>query len=371
MVRIEFITLNIIGFIISGFSVYVTYNLYRKYRLNRTIGFIFTAFNILLWNIAHLLYDLIPSDNYNLARATFVMANVSGLFIILGVLFSFSVLRNESLDFKLVIYTFVLSMFVSAILVRSDWMDIVYHSEYESWNAEPFNGLLWNIYSLVIVIFLVIELYYPLAKYFVNNEGENRMMVLYLLILALLGPLSNTLLSLMLSLGLPPVTRYLIANLAFFGIFVIFYEHPFVGIQDKVEVRQILVSNDSGMPVLSSGDLGAAALSAGALHGINTILDEITGATSNFMTDEEESTRKIELSEERFFIIRQGNLISIFQYAQHSGVCIAKFKSLGRVLRPDKKELNQRMNDFINSFKEYFPNYKDLIDATMITSAIA
>jgi hypothetical protein len=363
------VLLNVAGLIISMFSVAVTYNLYRKYRLARTLGFLWTAAMIFLWNIAHILYDVIPGDAYDTARIAYVLAQVAGMFLILGVVFSFSVLRNESLSINTVFYSLILSFFLALLLARPDFMDIVYSVENESWNSEPQNGVVWGLYSLFILIFLALELYLPYIRFASGATGDSRKYTYILLVLSLIGPLANALLGLILSLGLPAVSRYLIANLAFLGIFYIYLEQPFVGIQDSVEVKQIMISNNAGMPVLTSADLGDAALQAGALHGINSILDEITGPGSNFVSEAEEATRKIELADERFYIIRIRDLVCIFQYSNHSGVCIAKFTSLGRILRDISDEDPTPIKTFISFYQDYFPDQSDLIGENMMTSA--
>ncbi|MCY3413322.1 MAG: hypothetical protein INQ03_16910 [Candidatus Heimdallarchaeota archaeon] len=363
------IIIDIIGIIISLFSVYVTYELFRKYRLRRTRIFIFTAINVLIWNICHILYSSIPADNYDAARVVYIIAQISGMLIIYGTVWVFSSLRNENIVINMVLYIAILTAFLTAVIIRDDFMNIVYDTTWGAWASATVSdtgSLVWNLYTLAILVMLVLELYLPLGRYYFIATGPSKKYTLYLILLAFVGPLANSLLPVLNSLELPPALRYIVANIGFLGVFWVFYKQPFVGIQDSVKITQILISNYAGVPVFTTASLESATLASGAIYGINAILGEITGQSeTDAFKDEEEATRKIELSTQRFFMAKIKEYFIIYQYESHSGVCISKFTSLARTFLEGDDE-DEQINRFKGLFVEYYPHYKDLMDTTKI-----
>jgi hypothetical protein len=364
-VSTTFAIIDSLSLAMSIFSIYVTYSIYQKYRLNRTIAFVVASVNIFIWNLCHVFYDLLPEDEIDIARIVWYVANISGALIIVATIHGFSSLRHEGLEWPLILYDVTVGVFLTAFLLRRDIFDLKYYEDTDSWNSDPVGNtgnLVWNMYIILLFIFLSKELFYPLIQAYSKSSGRNKQMIFVLILCSVLAMLSNLLLPVLDAFGWPQVIRYLVANSGILGIFLVLYRRPFIGFYDQVEIHQIIIATMHGVPVYSTGDVVDASLASGAIYGISSILDEIgTKAGIESAAENVELKRKIELATNRFFIISQTKSIIIFHYSQHSGVCISKFTSLARLFREGIYEPEELVGEFQSSFVDYYPDLVELI----------
>ncbi|MHA2251283.1 MAG: hypothetical protein ACXAD7_13050 [Candidatus Kariarchaeaceae archaeon] len=352
-----FLIIDLLSVIVSLFSIYVTYSIYQKYRLARTTAFIIAAINIFLWDLSHVFYDTIPSDNPDAAKIVWVIANISGALIIVATIQGFSSLRNEGLTYSLILYYVIIAIFLTTFLLREDLFYYKYFEDDKIWNSDPKNGVLWNAYIGILFIILTKELFYPLFQAYSKSTGSNKRMILVLIFSMVMAMLSNILLV----LDVPQVVRYLIANLGLLGVFWVLFKHPFLGFDDPVEIHQIIIANADGVPIFATSDVVDASLASGALFGISTILDEIGTKAGIEKASEIETTRKIELVTASFFIISMRNSIITYHYSQHTGVCVSKFTSLARLFRDDENDPEELIGVYQSAFVEYYPELSPLI----------
>ncbi len=365
-----FVIIDSLTVVISIFSIYVTFSIYQKYRLNRTIAFIIASINILLWNLSHVFYDVMSENDLDIVRVVWYIAAIAGALIMVSTIHGFSSLRNEGLTYSLIIYYVTIGIFLTAQLVRKDWYDLKYDPDLETWGSDPKSPFLWYGYISVLFIMLIRELFYPLFQAYSNASKQNRRMILILLISAILAMASNLLLPILDAFGLPQVIKNLVANIGLLTIFIVLYRHPFLGFHDPVDIHQIIIANTDGIPIYSTSDVVDASLASGALFGISTILDEIGTKAGIEAHEASETTRKIELATNRFFIITLFKTVIIYHYGRHTGVCISKFTSLARLFREAEYEPEDLIGQFQTSFVEYFPELQKLIFPASIISTV-
>ncbi len=369
MVNAVFIIIDVLSLMISLFCIYATYSIYLNYKLKHTLAFVITSVGILLWNISHIFYDTIPSNNSGFSRFIWYLANVVGAVVILSTIHGFSTIRNEYLSYKLVVYYVIISVFLTSQLLRRDILDLEYNETNDHWQSVTKNEVLWNLYILVIFSILIIELFYPLIVSYKNIKHENKTMLTLLLIGALFATLSNLLLPILTLLDLPQVIRHFTANLGLLAVFWVLYKHPFLGFYDEVQIYQIIVANTSGLPIFYTNNPADAFLATGALYGVETILTEISYKVGVSPLTTEETTRKIELPDNQFYIIKVNKTIIIYHYSNHSGTSLLKFKSLARIFREREMKTELLIGAFQADFADYFPNLKSMIFPKNLTLA--
>lgn len=355
------IGINVFGVLVSLFSISVTVNVYRKYRLNTSILFIISSIAIFIWNILHLAFNMIPSDaNITMVRVLWQILVFSGIIFVYAFVFGYSNLRYENLNWRLIFYAGMSAVFATLFVVKRDWVDVE-HTSSEGWVTKVHNPVFWSLFSLSILLINFLELLIPLVNTYAKVD-MNRRPLLLLLTAILLALFSNALEPLLTELDLPQAIRFLVADIGFLIFFVILLRYPFTGLYDTSRLIQVIVANEAGVPqLIMSTDQSKSILASGALIGINSVLEEIVTSDPVILKHSEEITRKIELGIDQFYIIIQRPTIIVFQFQNPTGVCFAKFKSLGKIFSEFKGNNEQTLDILLQLFSkrlhEYFESF--------------
>ncbi|MCH8908457.1 MAG: hypothetical protein IH840_15325, partial [Candidatus Heimdallarchaeota archaeon] len=304
MVGSEIIAINVFGVLVSLFSIFVTFNIYRDYRLNTSIFFIISSVAVFIWNVFHLIFNFIPEDSlsFKQVRILWLILVYSGIIFVYAFIFGYSNLRYEHVNWRLTVYSGIAATTATIFTLREDWITVAY-SDQEGWITTVENKTFWSIFSLSILLVNFMELIIPLIKTYAK-AGVNQNPLLLMLFAILLAIFSNALEPILTELSLPQALRFLVADIGFLIFFVILLRYPFTGLYDNSVLNQVIVANESGIPqLILSSDRNKAILTSGAIIGINSILEEIISLTPSRPIKSDESIRKIELGLDQFYII--------------------------------------------------------------------
>ncbi|MCE7735940.1 MAG: hypothetical protein GPJ54_13750 [Candidatus Heimdallarchaeota archaeon] len=359
---IEVVTINIFGVLVSVFSVFVTIDIYRKYRLRTSVFFVISSIAVFIWNILHLTFNFIGENtfSFNFIRFLWLILVYSGIVFVYSFIFGYSNLRYENLNWRLVVYSALASAFIVLFTVKRDWVDVTYNQD-EGWITTIHYATFWSLFSISILIVNFLELIIPLVNTYAKAE-QNQSVLLTMLMAILLAIFSNALEPILKEIALPQAIRFLVADIGFLIFFMILLRYPFTGLYDNSTLKQVIIADESGVPQLMlSDDKNKAILTSGAIIGINSILEEITEIGLSSSTSKIESTRKIELGVDQFYIVIRRPIIIVFQFQNPTGVCFSKFKSLSRIFSEGTNgndKIDKKLLDvFETRLKEYFQNF--------------
>lgn len=362
MVGIEIVAINIFGVLVSVFSVFVTLDIYRKYRLRTSFFFIISSLAVFIWNILHLVFNFIGEDSVSMRTIRFLWLILvySGIIFVYAFIFGYSNLRYENPNWRLVVYSALASAFLVLFTVKRDWVDVNY-DEKEGWVTIIHYSTFWSLFSISILIVNFLELIIPLVNTYAKAE-QNQPVLLTMLMAILLAIFSNALEPILQEISLPQAIRFLVADIGFLIFFMILLRYPFTGLYDNSTLKQVIVANESGIPqLILSDDKNKAILTSGAIIGINSILEEITAIGLSSNKGSTEFTRKIELEIDQFYIIIRRPIIIVFQFQNPTGVCFSKFKSLSHIFSETAQTIdnidNRTLEIFEERTKEYFENF--------------
>jgi hypothetical protein len=358
--EVEIVAINIFGVLVSIFSVFVTLDIYRKYRLRTSTFFIISAIAVFIWNVLHLTFNFIGEEtvDFEIIRFMWLILVYSGIIFVYAFIFGYSNLRYENLNWRLVVYSALASATLILFTVKTDWVDVSY-KEQEGWVTTVYYPTFWALFSISILIVNFLELIIPLVNTYAKAE-ENQVVLLTMLSAILLAIFSNALEPILDEVGLPQAIRFLVADVGFLIFFMILLRYPFTGLYDNSILKQVIVANESGVPQLVlADDRDKAILTSGAIIGINSVLEEITAIGLTSTRPRTEFTRKIELGLDQFYIIIRRPNIIVFQFQNPTGVCFSKFKSLSRIISENEdQEIDPNtLGIFENRLKEYFAGF--------------
>lgn len=359
MVDTASVIINSVGVFISLFSIFVTLNIYGKYRLQRSIFFIITAIAVFVWNLLHLFFNFVEQDTleFGTVRILWLTLVFSGIVFVYGLIFGYSVIRFEHINYRLIIYAIMGTITMMVFIFKDDWVDVSYTTT-DGWVTDVKYDLFWSAFSLSILIVDMVEIVIPLVNTYVR-VNVNKRPLLVMLVGIMLAIFSNSLEPVLSATNVPQALRFLIADIGFFLFFWVLLRYPFTGMYDNTRITQVIVANANGIPYLSlSPDHGKSVLASGAIIGINSILEEIT-AQELPETSDSQVTRKIELGIDQFYIIIRGEYIIIYQFREPAGVCYSKFQSLSKTFgfeKVDESILNQQLEEFQQKIFLYFEN---------------
>jgi hypothetical protein len=326
--------------------------------MSRSIFFVYTAIGILIWNVAHLIHTLLPSDEEDIARIVWLIILIGGFVFIISSITGFSLLRNEELDWRLIIYAAIFSALLTAFFSNPEWMEIEY-TENEGWIINPTNGLFWFIFAIVIAVIAFNEMQLPLIQALIKNPEVSKKPIITLLSGITIALVSNVLIPIFLEFNIPLALSYLIASVGFILFFYVLDQNPFVGIYDSSKLHEIIVTNEYEEAIFTlTTDEGKAILASGAILGINTVLERINLLTENIPPFWEDDFRRIELGFARYFIALQRGYVIIINYSNATGVCIQKFKALSRIFLNKNISPELLKSQLINRLELYFPTLK-------------
>jgi len=350
------IGINTFGTVVSIFSLYVTYSLYQKYRLQTSIFFIISSVAVLIWNFLHLALNFIDGGQAEVARIIWLLVVISGIIFVYCFIFGYSMLRYENINWRLLVYTSFASVFCLVFVYQENWVNTTY-SVSEGWVTNVINETFWSIFAISIFIANFIEIIIPLVNTYARTT-KNRNALLIMLSGILLSIFSNALEPILRKANLPQALRFLTADFGFLLFFIILLRFPFTGLYDNTVLTRVIVAGTDGVPILMlSDDTNKAILASSVLISINSILEEMTSSVDLTKDNIEESTRKIQLDLHQFYIIIRRSKVLIFQFFNPSGLTFAKFKSLGGIFESRTAKLDSQLTEFQDKLSKYFSDF--------------
>ncbi|MFV2014044.1 MAG: hypothetical protein ACC656_01325, partial [Candidatus Heimdallarchaeota archaeon] len=190
---IEVIAINIFGVLVSIFSVFVTLDIYRKYRLKTSIFFIISSTGVFIWNLIHLLFNFMGEDSvsFDVIRFLWLISVYSGLIFVYAFIFGYANLIDENLNWRLVTYAALASAFLVLFTVKTEWVNVAY-KENDGWVTVVHYPTFWSLFAISVLIINFLELIIPLVRSYAKAE-EKQPILLTMLLAIILATFSNAL----------------------------------------------------------------------------------------------------------------------------------------------------------------------------------
>lgn len=239
MISVFIVLANMVCIIISLFTLFVIIDLNRLYQLDQTIFFIVSTISLLIWNITHLLSNIITNSQESLARNLW-MINMTAAFVLIQTsIFGFIGLRTKKTDIKFLIYNtyFIASLVV--FVLNPTWIDTKYDST-EGWRTQVLRNDVWVLFSSIAFVIVVYEIIYPLAQSMNDTNSTSKRHIVKMIIAIIITLSSNMIFVLSFLKDLPIVFRYIIVNTGFAIFASTLWKHPFIGFYNPSFINGVI-----------------------------------------------------------------------------------------------------------------------------------